>query len=62
MKTSAIALELVRKLFEEFHLEPGDLIFMGTPGRTRSLSHGDVVEVPLGGVGTLSNRIIWPDQ
>jgi 2-keto-4-pentenoate hydratase/2-oxohepta-3-ene-1,7-dioic acid hydratase in catechol pathway len=39
-------------------LEPGDLIFMGTPGRTQRLSPGDVVEVEVDGVGVLRNRIV----
>ncbi|MCZ6846252.1 MAG: fumarylacetoacetate hydrolase family protein [Alphaproteobacteria bacterium] len=39
-------------------LEPGDLIFTGTPGRTRRLKPGDVVEVTIEGVGTLRNRVV----
>ncbi len=39
-------------------LEPGDLIFTGTPGRTRRLEPGDVVEVTIEGVGTLRNRVV----
>lgn len=38
-------------------LEPGDLIFTGTPGRTRRLQPGDVVEVTVEGVGTLRNPV-----
>lgn len=39
-------------------LEPGDLIFTGTPGRTSRLAPGDVVEVTVEGVGTLRNPAI----
>lgn len=39
-------------------LEPGDLIFTGTPGQTTALKPGDVVEVELEGVGVLSNPVI----
>lgn len=38
-------------------LEPGDLIFTGTPGETSALKPGDVVEVELEGVGTLRNIV-----
>jgi len=41
-------------------LEPGDMVFMGTPGRTRSLSNGDVVTVQIENVGILTNRIVRP--
>ena len=38
-------------------LMPGDVIYTGTPGTTRALKPGDVVEVELEGVGTLRNRV-----
>lgn len=38
-------------------LEPGDLIFTGTPGKTKPLAPGDVVEVEVEGVGVLRNRV-----
>ena len=38
-------------------LEPGDLIYTGTPGSTFALKPGDVVEVTLEKVGLLTNRI-----
>ena len=38
-------------------LEPGDLIFTGTPGSTRALQDGDVVEVEVEGVGVLRNVV-----
>ncbi|MGR5092963.1 fumarylacetoacetate hydrolase family protein [Vibrio maritimus] len=38
-------------------LHPGDLIFAGTPGRTRSLKTGDVVSVAIDGIGEVTNTI-----
>jgi 2-keto-4-pentenoate hydratase/2-oxohepta-3-ene-1,7-dioic acid hydratase in catechol pathway len=38
-------------------LEPGDVIFTGTPQTTRPLEDGDVVEVEVEGVGVLRNRV-----
>ncbi len=41
-----------------FTLEPGDLIFSGTPGRTRAMKPGDTVKITVEGVGTLTNKVI----
>ncbi|GEA61264.1 fumarylacetoacetate hydrolase family protein [Vibrio comitans] len=49
--------KVVSYLSQYFTLKPGDLIFMGTPGRTRALKHNDVVSVSIEGVGELSNAI-----
>ena len=38
-------------------LERGDLVFTGTPGETRRLVPGDIVEVEAEGVGVLSNPV-----
>lgn len=38
-------------------LEPGDVIFTGTPGTTSPLAKGDVVEVEISGIGVLSNPV-----
>ena len=38
-------------------LEPGDMIFTGTPGSTSAMQPGDVVEVELESVGVLRNTI-----
>lgn len=42
-------------------LEPGDLIFTGTPGKTTGMKPGDVVEVEIEGVGILRNSIVAED-
>ncbi len=41
-----------------FTLEPGDLIWSGTMGRTRAMQPGDVYEVEIEGVGTLRNEVV----
>ena len=38
-------------------LEPGDLIFTGTPGSTSKLNPGDIVEVEIEGIGLLRNPV-----
>lgn len=48
---------LVCYITQVITLEPGDLIFTGTPGTTQALAPGDLVEVALEGVGVLSNRV-----
>lgn len=39
-------------------LEPGDLIFTGTPGTTKGMQPGDEVTVEIDGVGVLKNKIV----
>jgi len=38
-------------------LFPGDIIYTGTPGKTRAMQPGDRVEVEIEGVGTLWNTV-----
>ena len=38
-------------------LEPGDLIYTGTPGEPQQMFDGDVCEIEIEGIGTLSNPI-----
>lgn len=38
-------------------LNPGDVIYTGTPGSTKKMSPGDVAEVELEGVGVLRNPV-----
>jgi 2-keto-4-pentenoate hydratase/2-oxohepta-3-ene-1,7-dioic acid hydratase in catechol pathway len=42
-------------------LEPGDLIFTGTPGETPTMNGGDIVEVEIGGIGVLRNPVLRPE-
>jgi len=39
-------------------LEPGDIIFTGTPQTTRKMNRGDVVEVDIEGIGILRNKVV----
>ncbi|MBT8080501.1 MAG: fumarylacetoacetate hydrolase family protein [Gammaproteobacteria bacterium] len=41
-------------------LQPGDVIFTGTPGTTSAMKPGDTVEIELEGVGVLKNVIGRP--
>jgi len=41
-------------------LVPGDVIYTGTPGNTKSMKPGDLIEVEVEGVGVLRNRIAAP--
>jgi 2-keto-4-pentenoate hydratase/2-oxohepta-3-ene-1,7-dioic acid hydratase in catechol pathway len=38
-------------------LIPGDIVYTGTPGSTRKMSPGDVLEVEIESIGTLSNPV-----
>ena len=42
-------------------LYPGDILWMGTEGSSPDLKHGDVVDISLTGLGTLSNRFVRED-
>ncbi|MEM9684320.1 MAG: fumarylacetoacetate hydrolase family protein, partial [Pseudomonadota bacterium] len=50
--------KIVSYLSRYVTLEPGDLIYTGTPGRTTTLKAGDVVEVEVEGVGILRNPVV----
>jgi 2-keto-4-pentenoate hydratase/2-oxohepta-3-ene-1,7-dioic acid hydratase in catechol pathway len=57
-------LDLIQYLSAGVTLEPGDVIATGTPGGVgdsrrppRYLREGDVVEITISGVGTLSNPV-----
>ena len=39
-------------------LLPGDMIYTGTPGSTRAMQPGDVVEIEVEGVGVLRNPVV----
>ena len=50
--------EIVSYISRYVTLEPGDLIYTGTPGTTRAMKPGDVVEIEVEGVGILRNRVV----
>jgi 2-keto-4-pentenoate hydratase/2-oxohepta-3-ene-1,7-dioic acid hydratase in catechol pathway len=39
-------------------LDPGDVVFTGTPGTTRAMKPGDTFEVEIEGVGVLRNKVV----
>jgi 2-keto-4-pentenoate hydratase/2-oxohepta-3-ene-1,7-dioic acid hydratase in catechol pathway len=39
-------------------LFPGDMIYTGTPGSTKAMKPGDVVEIEVQGVGVLRNTVV----
>ena len=39
-------------------LEPGDVIYTGTPGHTRAMDPGDRIDIEISGLGTLSNSVM----
>ena len=49
---------IIRFIAQVMTLEPGDVIATGTPAGVSALASGDVVEVSVGGIGTLRNPII----
>lgn len=49
---------LVEYLSTSITLMPGDLIMTGTPGGIGPLKPGDIFEIEIGGVGTLSNPVV----
>lgn len=51
--------KIVSWISQYITLDPGDVIFTGTPGRTQAIDDGDIVEVRIEGLGSLINRFIW---
>jgi 2-keto-4-pentenoate hydratase/2-oxohepta-3-ene-1,7-dioic acid hydratase in catechol pathway len=49
--------EIVSYVSRYVTLLPGDVIYTGTPGTTKQIKAGDVVEVELEGVGILRNKV-----
>ena len=50
--------ELIADLSKFYHLQPGDLIFTGTPAGVSTVVRGDVLEGAVEGVGELKIRLI----
>jgi len=49
---------LIADIARTITLQPGDLLLSGTPAISRTVYPGDVVEVEVEGLGTLSNHIV----
>jgi 2-keto-4-pentenoate hydratase/2-oxohepta-3-ene-1,7-dioic acid hydratase in catechol pathway len=39
-------------------LYPGDVVWMGTEGSPENVKHGDVIDIEITGIGTLSNPVV----
>jgi 2-keto-4-pentenoate hydratase/2-oxohepta-3-ene-1,7-dioic acid hydratase in catechol pathway len=50
--------QMVAFVSRNFTLEPGDIIMTGTPAGVGPITHGDVVEVEIEGLGVLSNPVV----
>ncbi len=50
--------EIVSFVSRYVTLEPGDVIYTGTPGRTSAMKPGDTVEVEIDGIGVLRNPVV----
>jgi 2-keto-4-pentenoate hydratase/2-oxohepta-3-ene-1,7-dioic acid hydratase in catechol pathway len=53
--------DLVALVSATFTLLPGDVILTGTPAGVGPISEGDEVSVRIGGIGTLTNRVVARD-
>ncbi len=64
--TSADMLRAIPKLIEEITrsttLLPGDVILTGTPAGVGLLQAGDTVDIEIDGLGTLTNRVVTPEE
>ena len=52
--------EIVSYISRYVTLNPGDVIYSGTPGTTKQMKAGDIVEIELEGVGILRNKVTQP--
>lgn len=50
--------DIVSYISRYITLEPGDVIFTGTPGTTRAMQAGDTFEVEIEGIGVLRNKVV----
>jgi 2-keto-4-pentenoate hydratase/2-oxohepta-3-ene-1,7-dioic acid hydratase in catechol pathway len=50
--------EIVSYVSQYVTLMPGDVIYTGTPGTTKAMAAGDVVEIDVEGVGVLRNKVV----
>lgn len=52
--------QIVSYVSRNLTLVPGDVILTGTPGGVGPVSHGDVIEVEIEGIGILENPVVDP--
>ena len=49
---------IISHISQSATLEPGDIIYTGTPGTTSAMQPGDIIEIDVEGVGVLRNRVV----
>jgi 2-keto-4-pentenoate hydratase/2-oxohepta-3-ene-1,7-dioic acid hydratase in catechol pathway len=52
--------DIIAFVSRNFALREGDIILTGTPSGVGPISHGDVVEIEIKGIGTLRNPVVDP--
>ncbi len=53
--------EIVVFITKFFTMEPGDIIATGTPGGIGPINPGDVIEITIEQIGTLTNKVVLED-
>ncbi len=51
--------EYISEMSRYLTLVPGDILWMGTDGATENMKDGDVCDITVTGIGTLSNPVVW---
>ncbi len=49
---------IISHISQSATLEPGDVVYTGTPGSTSAMQPGDLIEIEVEGVGVLRNRVV----
>jgi 2-keto-4-pentenoate hydratase/2-oxohepta-3-ene-1,7-dioic acid hydratase in catechol pathway len=50
--------QFISRMSQYLTLYPGDVVWMGTEGAQENLTHGDVCEIEITGIGTLRNPVV----
>ena len=50
--------EIIEYITKHFTMEPGDIVATGTPGGIGPIQPGDVIEITIEKIGTLTNKVI----
>jgi 2-keto-4-pentenoate hydratase/2-oxohepta-3-ene-1,7-dioic acid hydratase in catechol pathway len=50
--------KFISRMSQYLTLYPGDVVWMGTEGSPQNLKHGDLCEIEITGIGTLSNPLV----
>ena len=51
--------EYISRMSQYLTLYPGDVLWMGTDGAPENMKDGDVCDIEIGGIGTLTNPVQW---